>query len=79
MDPTNPTSIISPQHGGSIELLTVSTVEEKAPRCGKATDEGQTLGQKLAQNEGFAAGTLGIMGVTVSPIEPSKSMGNSRK
>lgn len=37
----------------------------------KSTDEGEHW-TEISQNEGFAAGTLGIIGVTVSPVNPER-------
>lgn len=37
----------------------------------KSTDEGETW-EEISLNQGFASGILGIMGITVSPVNPQK-------
>ncbi len=37
----------------------------------KSTDEGETW-KEISKNEGFAKGTLGIMGITVSPVNSNR-------
>ena len=37
----------------------------------KSTDQGKTW-KKISTNKGFAVGVLGIIGVTVSPVNPQK-------
>ena len=37
----------------------------------KSTDEGKTW-NKISDNDGFASGILGIIGVTVSPVQPER-------
>ena len=70
MDPTNPRVLYASTWRVNRTPYSLNSGGEGSALW-KSTDEGQNW-EEISLNEGFASGILGIMGVTVSPINPQK-------
>ena len=70
MDPTNPRVLYASTWRVNRTPYSLNSGGE-GYALWKSTDEGQNW-EEISLNEGFASGILGIMGVTVSPINPQK-------
>ena len=70
MDPTNPRVLFASTWRVNRTPYSLNSGGEGSALW-KSTDEGQNW-EEISLNQGFASGILGIMGVTVSPINPQK-------
>ena len=70
MDPTNPRILYASTWRVNRTPYSLNSGGEGSALW-KSTDEGQNW-EEISLNEGFASGILGIIGVTVSPVNPQK-------
>jgi photosystem II stability/assembly factor-like uncharacterized protein len=70
MDPTNPRIIYASTWRVQRTPYSLSSGGEGSALW-KSTDSGETW-KEISKNEGFPEGTLGIIGVTVSPVNPER-------
>lgn len=70
MDPTNPRNLYAATWRIQRTPYSLSSGGEGSALW-KSTDRGETW-KKISNHKGFAKGTLGIIGVTVSPVNPER-------
>lgn len=70
MDPTNPRVLYAATWRMQRTPYSLSSGGEGSALW-KSTDRGETW-QKISKNKGFAEGTLGIIGITASPVKPDR-------
>ena len=70
MDPTNPRNLYAATWRIQRTPYSLSSGGEGSALW-KSTDRGETW-EKISTHKGFAKGTLGIIGVTVSPVNPER-------